>query len=165
MRNKVFYSLIILLIFSFGNLVKAQQNDIWSGVYVLKSSRLDSIPPQIIDTLTIKKINDAKLDDLPSRLQSDLARWTVHSTKEKEGIEIRQFLNDPKENFDEYKEFGWTDLHAKGQINCFDAGHFFVCQIESNTIVKFSNEESYKSPTGYFGIMLHYGVFDLEKIK
>ena len=52
-----------------------------------------------------------------------------------------------------------------GKMNCIDGGHFFICQSEPETLVKFGKEESYFSKTGIFGIWLHKGLFNLNRIN
>lgn len=158
------YSLLIGL----SNLVSAQKDvksDIWSGIYVVCSVNKES--SEIVDTLIINRTKDADPKKVAARYESDLDRWTIFSKKDgdKEKAVIKRFLFDIKNKEDGYKEFGWTDLHEKGKMNCIDGGHFFICQTEPDTKVSFSKDETYLTKTGIFGIWLDYGIAELEKIE
>lgn len=166
MKNKWFLFFLLIGLSQLCFAQKKTQLDIWSGQYmVLAKNNNDSA--KIMDTLMINKIQDINPKEITDYYQSDLARWSMTSNKEKNKEQniVRRFLFDLKENRDEYKEFGWTDLHIAGTINCIDGGHFFICQTLPNTNVKFNNDENYTTNTGVFGIWLHYGVVDLKKIK
>jgi len=76
---------------------------------------------------------------------------------------VRRFLFKP--NNDEYKEFGWTDLHKAGKMNCIDGGHFFICKTEANTTVDLKGDKAFLTKTGVFGIWLHHGLVTLKKVK
>ena len=145
----------------------AQKNskaDIWSGTYVLRSSNGNS-GATAIDTLVIEQADKAD-DKIPVKYKSDLSRWTLTAKKDtKDKVTIRRFLFDLENEENEYDQFGWTDLHVKGKMNCIDGGHFFICQTEPNTTVKFNKEESFFTKTGILAIWLHHGLFELEKIK
>lgn len=153
-------SLLLLLIASITN----AQTDIWSGSYAVFP---DKDATEAIDTMIVKAAPDLKPEDVASRYESDLKRWTVSSKIETtDDFEfIRRFLFDPEEDENEYEEFGWTELHKSGKMNCADGGHFFICQTTPNTTVTFPTEESVLTKTGIFGIWLHYGYVVLEKIK
>lgn len=154
-------STLLFLLLSF--MVNAQ-TDIWSGSYAVFSDKESS---KAIDTLTIKPSLNLKSEDVASRFESDLKRWQISSSQDKStNFElIRRFLFDLKEDENEYEEFGWTELHKSGKMNCADGGHFFICQTVPNSTVKFNNEESVMTKTGIFGIWLHYGYVELQKIN
>lgn len=144
---------------------KHTKADIWSGaygVYAIKDSLMKAS-----DTLVIERIADAKADEVAARYESDLARWAITSTKEskKDQTIIRRFLFVPEDKEDQYKEFGWTELYRNGKMNCIDGNHFFICQTEPKTKVRFNDKEEFYTRTGIFGIWLHYGIVDLKKLK
>lgn len=162
--NKLFLFFIVMLC----NLLYAQQKtttDLWSGSYVVNPKNEDYSAN--VDTLVIAKTADADPNKIATRYKSDLTRWTLTSKKEgdKEKQIVNRFLFDVENKEDAYKEFGWTDLHKSGKMNCIDGGHFFICQTEPNTVVRFNKEETYLTKTGVFGIWLHYGIAELQKIK
>ena len=97
--------------------------------------------------------------------ESDLSRWKLTSKTDNYGDEViaRRFLFDTEDEENEYEEFGWTELYLKEEMKCLDAGHFFICQTKPNSTVKIE-DESFFTKTGIFGIRLHYGLFELEKI-
>jgi hypothetical protein len=113
-------------------------------------------------TLVISRALDAKVVDLVEKYQSDLARWVLTTPSEPSSlVGLRRFTAG------EFKEFGWSDLHAAGQIRCLDAGRLFVCQTEPGLTVSFGPEgpqqERLLARTGLFGIALHAGAFELKK--
>jgi hypothetical protein len=156
----------VLMLIGLSGLLAAQktaESDVWSGIYVLNPVNKDG--SNDIDTLVIAKTKDADPKKLAARYESDLARWTIVSKKDKaqEKAVIKRFLFNLEDKEDEYKEFGWTNLHKEGKINCIDGGHFFICQTTANSTVTFSKDETYFTKTGIFGIWLHYGVVELQK--
>jgi hypothetical protein len=144
---------------------KKAQLDIWTGKYIVLTKNNDTL--KITDTLTIERIADVNPKEFTDKYKSDLARWTMTSSQEnnKEKNIVRRFLFAPNDDRDEYKEFGWTDLHKAGNMNCIDGGNFFICQTLENSDVKFGQDENYLTNTGIFGIWLHYGVVELKKIN
>ena len=80
------------------------------------------------DILIIERVADAKADDVAGRYQSDLARWTITSTKEgkNNSDHSKTILFAPEDNENQYKEFGWTELHRNGKMNCIDGNHFYL---------------------------------------
>ncbi|WP_179375713.1 phosphate ABC transporter permease [Winogradskyella wichelsiae] len=162
---------IFILIFSLllNHLVSSQntneeQKDIWSGTYNLKpylEEQQDTINSQIY---IIQKASEAKTENLTSKYKTDLLRWHMvnQNDLEKERVILRRFLiND---QYNEYEEFGWTELYKSGAMKCLDGGHFFICKtIEGGTVT--IDEEKFVSKTGIFGIMLHHGLFELDKIE
>lgn len=158
---------IFLLLIGLSGLVSAQkkaQKDIWSGTYSVNEKKSDG-SFTTTDTLVIARIQDADIKQVPGREKSDLVRWSMTSKRDggKDKITVKQFLFDPANDRDAYKEFGWTALHKEGKMNCIDGGHFFICQTLPNTTVTFGKEETYVTQTGIFGIWLHYGVVELQK--
>jgi len=137
----------------------AQEIDIWAGTYILKFP--DS---ETIDSIKIEKTNDLNKEDVAGKYQSDLNRWELSSKSDnyEDKVIARRFLFDIEDDRNEYEEFGWTEMHSKGEMNCLDAGHFFICSTKSNSTVSIG-KESFFSKTGLFGIRLHYGLFELEK--
>lgn len=136
--------------------------DLWSGEYIVYHT--DDLSKSA-GKLTVVKLQDLKADDLPVKLQTDLERWTMISEQaaKKDSTTVRRFLFN-SEN-DEYKEFGWTDLHKAGEMNCIDGGHFFICQTKANTTVDLKGDKPFLTKTGIFGIWLHYGLVTLKKVK
>ena len=149
----------IVVLLGFFNNTYSQEKDIWSGKYIIKSS--ESIT---IDSIKIEKIADLQKDDVAARFESDLKRWKITSKSdnyEDESI-VRRFIYNPEDEENEYEEFGWTKLYLKKEMKCMDAGHFFMCQTKPNNTIKIDGE-SFTTKTGFFGIRLHYGLFELEK--
>ncbi|MDO6759911.1 phosphate ABC transporter permease [Tamlana sp. 2_MG-2023] len=152
---------LIIVLLGGSNAVVSQNKAIWSGNYVLKSSKAEAI-----DSIRIRKAKDANKDDLASRFESDLSRWKIASKNDNYEDELiaRRFLFDIESYRNEYEQFGWTTMHSKGEIECIDAGHFFMCQTTPNSQVKI-DDEAFFTKTGVFGIRLHYGLFELEKYE
>lgn len=165
MKNSIVLLFLLIGLYNSAIAQGKAQLDIWTGKYIVLTNDNDSL--KIIDTLTIEKIADVNPKELADKYKSDLARWTMTSSQEKnkEKNVVRRFLFDPNDDRDEYKEFGWTDLHKTGKMNCIDGGHFFICQTVANSDVKFGQNENHLTNTGIFGIWLHYGVVELKKIK
>jgi tetratricopeptide (TPR) repeat protein len=137
--------------------------DFWSGTYRMQPGSQANARPIPVSVFKISKLADLSSSAVAARYESDLARWqltTVASDSEQVGLR-RFVLND---DFDEYKQFGWTSLYLQNKMECMDGGRFFFCKTKPLSTVVFSNTESYVSKTGYFGILLHAGVFDLVKI-
>lgn len=142
---------------------KKTEKDIWSGNYIVNTLNREGSKTE--DTLIITRIKEADPDEIPSKEESDLARWSMISKRDggKDKITVKRFLFDVENKEDAYEEFGWTDLHKQGKMDCIDGGHFFICQTQPNTTVTFGKEETYLTKTGVFGIWLHYGVVELQK--
>lgn len=140
----------------------AQNLDLWSGTYFLKDADLI-----VMDTIKIAKTNELIREKLPDRLQIDLKRWNISSQRDhhKDMIEARNFIFQDADHRNEYEEFGWKEMHQKGEMHCLDAGHLFLCQTKPESKVFIGKDESFYSESGIFGIRLHYGLFKLEKIK
>ncbi|MEI3790163.1 MULTISPECIES: phosphate ABC transporter permease [unclassified Chryseobacterium] len=157
-----------LLLISLSGLLSAQkksEKDIWSGTYLV--NEINNGVSRVTDTLVIARIKDADPNEIPAKEKSDLVRWFMTSKRDggKDEITVKRFLFDAKNDRDAYKEFGWTDLHKSGKMNCIDGGHFFICQTRPGTSVTFGKDEKYFTKTGVFGIWLHYGIVELEKSK
>lgn len=167
MNNQPFSRYLVFTLLVFFTMAHAQEKDIWTGQYSAKPLKNDLAVLENTDTLIIEKTTDANRDAVAGKYESDLLRWTLFSKKEgnHDKIEVRRFLYDLENDENEYDEFGWTDLHANGKMECLDGGHFFICQTQPNTLVKFSKEESFVTKTGIFGIWLHFGLVELEKVK
>jgi len=153
---------VILTVFS--SQIFAQKKpgtDLWSGSYAVYPSN----EALAADTLVIRKTEDLTADKVTSRYAADLERWSLTSTRDskKESLSVRRFLFNDDDN--EYKEFGWTDLHQSGKMNCIDGGHFFICKTDPNTTVEVKGEKPFKTDTGIFGIWLHFGLVTLKKIN
>lgn len=160
--------LLFFILFGLSDLLSAQkikESDIWSGTYVLSS--LNKENSEVVDTLVITKTKDIDSKEVGARYKSDLARWTIVSKKDKdqEIAIVRRFLFDVENKRAGYQEFGWSNLHKEGKMNCIDGGHFFICQTQANTKVTFNKDESYFTKTGVFGIWLHYGIVELKKVE
>jgi len=159
--------LLVLIFFCCSFLFKAQnksQTDIWSGNYAVYSVEDDKT---VLDTLIIKKAKDVKPEDIASRFEFDLKRWTVISKKDngKDSKVIRRFIFNPEDKDNEYEQFGWTKLYQEEKISCIDGGHFFICQTKPNTTVDFQKEGTFFTKTGFFGIWLHFGLVELKKLN
>lgn len=157
---------LFLMLIGVSGLLSAQkktEKDIWSGTYLV--NELNNGVARITDTLVVVRIKDADPNDIPAKEKSDLVRWSLISKKDegKDKATVKQFLFDPDNGRDAYKEFGWTDLHRAGKMNCIDGGHFFMCQTLPGTSVTFGKDEKYLTKTGVFGIWLHYGIVELQK--
>ena len=160
---KFFFAILVLINFSLTlQAQKTTQTDIWSGEYAIYPTTDLS---KSAGNLTIVKLKDLKTSVLPARLQTDPERWTIISQQEKktDSTTVRRFLFD-SEN-DEYKEFGWTDLHRSGKMNCIDGGHFFICKTNPKTTVDLKGDKPFFSETGFFGVWLHYGLVTIHKNK
>jgi len=154
------FFLVVIVVAGFSGELYAQEIDIWSGTYIFHYP--DS---EAVDSIKIEKINDLHIDDVAARYESDLSRWEISSKSDnyEDKVIVRRFLCDIENDENEYEEFGWTALHLKGEMNCLDAGHFFICSTTPNSTIMIG-EESFFTKTGIFGIRLHYGLFELEKV-
>ncbi|REC79815.1 phosphate ABC transporter permease [Chryseobacterium elymi] len=157
-----------LMLIGLSGLLSAQKNtgkDIWSGTYLV--NEINNGVVRITDTLVVARIKDADPNEVPAKEKFNLARWSMVSKRDggKDKATIKQFLFDVEKDRDAYKEFGWTDLHKAGKMNCIDGGHFFICQTQPGTSITFGKDEKYFTKTGVFGIWLHYGIVELEKSK
>ncbi len=154
--------LLFLLVLRSTTVLSQQKNsDLWPGEYTVYPNNNEEVQ----DTLLITRSKDMKPEDVPSKYQRDLARWAIRSKRDskKEDIIVKRFLYN--EEYDEYKEFGWTALHKAGKMNCIDGGHFFICKTSPNTIVESKGDKPFKTESGIFGIWLHYGLVMLKKVK
>lgn len=156
-------NIFLFIIFCLCSLTVFSQNkeDIWSGTYVLK---MHNDSNTIIDTLVIEPASTLNKDDVAGKYEADLKRWTIYSKKDtkKDKQPIRRFLFNEENN--EYEEFGWTTLHKNSSMDCIDGGHFFICQSNQKGSLKIGNE-TFELTTNLFGIWLHYGLYNLEKIS
>ncbi|KFC19456.1 hypothetical protein [Chryseobacterium sp. FH1] len=152
--------LFLLILISTSAFSQQKESDIWSGSYSVHPNN-DAV---VQDTLVISRSKDLKPEDVPSKLEADLARWTVESKRDskKGDILVRRFLQNDED--DEYKEFGWTALHKAGKMNCIDGGHFFICNTDPNSTVELKGDKPFKTESGIFGIWLHYGLVTLKKL-
>lgn len=150
----------VIIAIGFLNKTYSQEVDIWSGNYVVRSS--ESVP---MDTMRIQKTSDINKEDVASRYESDLSRWEISSKSDsyEDKVLVRRFLFDLEDDENEYEEFGWTELHLNKEMNCLDAGHFFICRTKPNSEIAIG-DEFFFTETGLFGIRLHYGLFELEKL-
>lgn len=153
--------LFVLFFISTNVFSQKKEVDLWTGRYSVHPNNDEVVQ----DTLVISRSKDLKPEDVPSKLEADLARWAVGSKRDakKEDILIRRFLQNDED--DEYKEFGWTALHKAGKMNCIDGGHFFICKTDPNSTVELKGDKPFKTESGVFGIWLHYGLVTLKKIK
>lgn len=158
-KNRLISIFTICILIGLSNKIYSQKADIWSGNFIIKSS--NSKP---IDSIKIRKAMDANKDDVARKYESDLSRWKITSqnNNHEDEIIVRRFLFDIENQNNEYEQFGWTEMYLKGEIKCIDTGVFFVCQTKPNSKVK-TNDDSFFTKTGIFGIRLHYGLFELEK--
>ncbi len=140
-----------------------KQKDIWSGKYQIIHQSKNIIDDQNSPFYIIEKTLDAKPENVTNKYENDLLRWHMlfQNDVEKDTVLLRRFLINDDDN--EYEQFGWTALYKSGDMKCLDGGHFFICKttVGSTVII---DEEKFISKTGYFGIMLHQGLFDLYKI-
>lgn len=157
-------SIFLIILMMFCNFIHAQnkqETDLWSGSYSIYPNNNEVVA----DTLVIKRVKDLTADQVPSKLEADLARWEVASTRDsrKEAIPIRRFLSNNED--DEYKEFGWTAMHNSGKMNCIDGNHFFICQTQAKTTIELKGDKPFFTETGILGVWLHYGLVNIKKIK
>lgn len=146
------------------NLVSSQNRDIkdvWSGKYDIKPY-VENGEDFNLKFCVIEKTTDAKAENLTSKYETDLLRWNMitQNGSEKDSVLLRRFLINNEYN--EYEEFGWTELYKSGKMKCVDGGHFFICQTTAGSKVKIGEEE-FISKTGIFGIALHKGLFEFSK--
>ncbi|MBB6372410.1 phosphate ABC transporter permease [Chryseobacterium shigense] len=163
-RTKIFFFFLILI--GLSDLCSAQEKtekDIWSGTYLV--NEINNGVSGTVDTLLIARIENADPKKIPAKEESDLIRWSMTSKRDgdKDKIKVKRFLFDVENDYNGYEEFGWTNLHKEGKMNCIDGGHFFICQTQPGTTVTFGKDETYFTKTGVFGIWLHYGVVELKK--
>ncbi|MFD2562892.1 phosphate ABC transporter permease [Aquimarina rubra] len=159
--NQINILFLTIILFGLYNTIYSQNMDTWSGNFILKSSKSETI-----DSIRIRRTSDVNKDDVAGRFESDVSRWKITSKNDNYQNEViaRRFLFDIENDENEYEQFDWTEMYLKREIECLDAGHFFICQTKPNSNVKIENE-SFFTKTGIFGIRLHYGLFELEKYE
>lgn len=136
----------------------SSKTDLWSGTYAVRLVAKDSSAP--VGTTVGTPVETLIIE----RSKSDPDRWIgLDGEDGTDNVIIEEFSFDPEGEEDDYEEFGWTELHREGKMNCIDGGHFFICQTQPNTTVKLW-KESFFSRTGIFGLMLHRGLFEIERI-
>jgi hypothetical protein len=133
--------------------------DLWSGRYALSWVAAPSRPA---NALEISRAPDANPADLVESYRQDLARWALTDPREPAGkARLKRFIDD------EYREWGWSQMHAAGAIQCLHASRLFICRTAPGTTVKFGptgpQQEELVASTGLFGIALHSGAFELKK--
>jgi len=161
MMNLTKYLCPILLVITCSLIPKTicgQKEDIWSGQYILVSPEVETA-----DTLIITPIATADRENITNKYDKDLPLWELSSTalERDDATTGRQFLLNEEEN--EYDQFGWKEMAQNGEITCLDAGHFFICQTNTNNEIRIE-EESFFTETGIFGIRRHQGLFELKKL-
>jgi len=134
----------------------SSKTDLWSGTYALRFVAEDGSTP-VENSLGIIIIERSK---------SDPGYWisfAEKSTTDGATIEELSFGLDGEE--DDYEEFGWTELHRDGKMNCIsiEKRHAFIFQTQPNTTVRL-REGSFFSRTGIFGVQVHAGLFEFERI-
>ena len=68
---------------------------------------------------------------------------------------------------DDYRDMGWVQQRAAGQMACLETGAFlFVCRTAPGSLVTFGrkNDEQLTTKTGLFGVVLHQGSFELTPL-
>ncbi|WP_103863781.1 phosphate ABC transporter permease [Aquimarina sp. I32.4] len=138
--------------------------DIWSGRYKVIPFSNDSITTYKPQYFVIERIKDENPENLAVKYRDDTTRWTIklESQPNDDKEEIRRFLFNKDNNG--YEEFGWTDLHKQGKMDCIDGGNFFICQTTTKTEITIFDEILY-TDSGVFGVLLHHGPFQLSKLN
>ncbi|WP_324026567.1 phosphate ABC transporter permease [Maribacter sp. BPC-D8] len=161
-------SILISIIFLFlYNVVSCQEDEKtkigWSGRYKIESYGKNKKDSLNIQYGIIEKTLNAKVEDIVRKYETDLVRWNMitQTGSQKDSVLLRRFLMN--EEFNEYEEFGWTELYKSGKMKCLDGGHFFLCKTTVDNKVKIGEEE-FIATTGIFGIVLHKGLFEFTKI-
>ena len=137
---------------------KNTATDIWSGNYEVFTDK------NMVDQFKIVKSKNLKESDVAAKYEGDLERWIIisqHDSKT-DSMAVRRFLFNDED--DEYKEFGWTELHKSGKMKCLDGGHFFICQTKAKSTIELKGEKPFFTETGIFGVWLHYGLVQLRKL-
>lgn len=160
---------VTLVFLALSNLIFCQskniaKDDMWSGTYKILPHNVKNYDTLKVQLYSIEKTVNANPKDIAGKYESDLLRWNlfVENGADKETVSLRRFLINKED--DEYKEFGWTELHKAGKMNCLDGGHLFICSTTPNSTIKLG-EEKFTTKTGIFGIMLHKGLFDFYKVE
>ncbi len=155
--------LIFLLLLTNCYVITSQNkksNDTWSGTYrleLLGKKTEKKTPKQYVQ---IQKIT-LEQDEESSKFLSLPDQWMMKILSEKKDKKVLRAFSFTEED-DEYEQFGWTELHKKGEMECLDGGRFFICKTKPKTTVT-TNGESFFSKSGIFGVLLHYGGFELYK--
>ena len=161
----ILISIIFLFIY---NIVSCQEDEKtkigWSGRYKIESYGNNKIDSLNIQYGIIEKTSNAKVEDIVSKYETDLVRWNMitQTSSQNDSILLRRFLIN--EEYNEYEEFGWTELYNTGKMECLDGGHFFLCNTTVGSKVNIGEEE-FIATTGIFGIVLHKGLFEFTKIE
>lgn len=141
--------------------------DIWSDRYRMEPAIKDSVKDVATAFYTISKAPDIDPKNVAARYESELARWTIvsESDPKQEKMSLRRFLFNLENEEDEYEQFGWHDLHIQGNMSCLDGGNFFICKTKPNSTIKIGKDETFFTRSGIFGVLLHYGLFELYKVE
>ncbi|SNR17276.1 hypothetical protein [Tenacibaculum jejuense] len=158
--KKILLLILITLYFN-QNLTAQIAKDYWSGIYKLEAygKKTDSIHPKQFYTIEKVKLPYNKEDDLVGK--SNTFRWVMKNIHNKEDKKIlRPFIVTEDKN--EYKQFEWEILHKKNKIKCLDGGNLFICKTTPKKLITVGND-TIQTNSGTFGVLLHYGVFELYK--
>ncbi|WP_075341651.1 hypothetical protein [Tenacibaculum agarivorans] len=142
-------------------IIAQEITDEWSGMYRLEpyGKVSDSIAPKQfynIQKIVLEHDNSTSLYHL-----SIPDQWIIKNMANNDDQKVlRAFSFSEKKN--DYEEFGWTTLYKKGAIKCVDGGNLFICKTKPKTKISFGNDQ-FISNSGTFGILLHYGIFELYK--
>lgn len=141
------------------------QEDVWSGMYRLVRYSEKEIDTTTVSIFVIEKTKDANPEEIPAKYKDDVLRWKLFAKNRdnKDTLVVRNFLMTDDTN--EYEEFGWSQLHKSGKINCLDGGHFFLCSTASGSTITPKGEEAFVTKTGFFMVILHGGLFDVYKVE
>ncbi len=157
-----FITLLCLPLFCSAN--DGMDEDKWSGTYRMEPGSKDNARPIETAIYVISKSPSLDAKNVAARYESDLMRWNMRlqGGSENDTNQLRRFLANGKDN--EYKDFGWAQMHAANQIDCLDGANLFFCRTKPGTQVRFNKNEVFLTKSGIFGILLHAGVFELYKL-
>ena len=127
----------------------APENDAWVGRYRLTwmkgTPAAEAGAPDLV--FSIARVPDADPNKMTVKEREvSLARWTLSSGEQ--NMVLRRFHPNDYEG-----------LNTAGGIECLDGGNVFFCRVKPGTIVK-----GILARTGFFGVVLHEGGFELTKL-
>lgn len=159
MKNSPLLFLLISLVSV--QLFAQKEIDEWSGIYRLEPYG------KVSDSISLKqfyKIQKIVLDHDNSNSPYHISipnQWTIKNMADTNDQKVLRAFSF-SENVDNYQEFGWTDLYKKDAIKCVDGGNMFICKAKPNSTISLGND-TFITNSGVFGVLLHYGLFELYK--
>ena len=138
----------------------------WSGDYRFQwqantQAMRRGVP--VPEKVQIRPVTAVSVKDVPGARLDNGPQWAISFVGEAgKPLPLRPFKADG------YRDFGWEQQRASGQIDCLESSAFmFLCRVPAGATVSFgrTNDEQLTSKTGLFGVILHQGSFELTPLE